>query len=206
MSCHSIRISWHQRSTARPVSSVPLSETQVAGWPRRVMITLKFSHYPQSRRRGVGNERKALASEVINDSQDAEAAPIREGIRQEVEAPALVRTLWDRQRRPGAERTFAPATPTDLKPFLPVEPAELLVVHDDAFALEQDVKPPIAKPPAQGSQFAQTSPNNPIVWPDAPVAPTFGPLPSCTRPPFAHRICSVDVRRPLALRRASPFF
>jgi hypothetical protein len=70
----------------------------------------------------------------------------------------------------GAERTLAAATPTYLKPFLPVEPAELLVVHDDAFAPEQDVKPSIAKPPTEGGQFAQTSPDNPVVRPDAAIA------------------------------------
>jgi hypothetical protein len=37
-----------------------------------------------------------------------------------------------------------------LQPFLAVEPSQLLVVHDDALALEQDVQPPIAEPSANG--------------------------------------------------------
>jgi hypothetical protein len=42
----------------------------------------------------------------------------------------------------------------DLQPFLAVEPAQLRVVHDNAFACKQEVQSPIAEPPANGSQFA----------------------------------------------------
>jgi hypothetical protein len=48
---------------------------------------------------------------------------------------------------------LAAATPAHLQPLLAVEPAEFLVVHDDAFAREQDVEPPIAEPPANAGQL-----------------------------------------------------
>jgi hypothetical protein len=40
-----------------------------------------------------------------------------------------------------------------LKPFFTVEAPELLMVHDDAFAHEQDVKPAITKSPANEREF-----------------------------------------------------
>ena len=52
----------------------------------------------------------------------------------------------------GAERPLASAAVPNLQPFLAVEPAQLLVVHDNAFACKQEVQSPIAEPPANGSQ------------------------------------------------------
>ena len=50
---------------------------------------------------------------------------------------------------------LATRSPADLKPFLAVETTQLLVVHDDALAPEQDVEPAIAEPPANGRKFTQ---------------------------------------------------
>jgi hypothetical protein len=50
-----------------------------------------------------------------------------------------------------------------------VEPSQLLVVYDDAFAPEQDMQPPIAEPSANSGQFAQARPYRGIVQPDAAV-------------------------------------
>jgi hypothetical protein len=83
---------------------------------------------------------------------------IGESIRQEVQAPALG-ALRQRHRRPGAQGPFAPASTTHLQSFLAIEPAQLFVVHDDAFAPEQDMQPPIAEPSANGGQFAQPCPD-----------------------------------------------
>jgi hypothetical protein len=57
-----------------------------------------------------------------------------------------------------------------LKPFFAVEAPELLMVHHDAFAPEQDVKPAITEPPANGRKFTQTSPYRRIVGATAAIA------------------------------------
>ena len=61
-------------------------------------------------------------------------------------------------------------TPMHLQPLPTVEPSQLLVVHDDAFASEQDMQPPIAEPPANGSQLAESGPYRCIVRPAAAIA------------------------------------
>ncbi len=53
---------------------------------------------------GSGISRQALAREVVNDCQDAEASPVRESIRHEVQRPALIRTARQLQRCPHAQR------------------------------------------------------------------------------------------------------
>jgi hypothetical protein len=85
----------------------------------------------------VCDQRQAFATEVIDHREDAEAAAIGKSIRQEVEAPALVRPLRDRQRRPRTPRRLAPAAPAHLQPFLAIEAAELLVIHGQTFAAHQ---------------------------------------------------------------------
>ena len=115
---------------------------------------VKLAHDPQSGQRRVGHQRQAFPREVIDDRQDPEPSAIGECVRQEVQAPTLVGTLRQRHRRPCAQRTLAAATPAHLQPFLAVEPAELLVVHDYAFAREQDVQPSITEPPADGGELA----------------------------------------------------
>ena len=152
------------------VSSVPLSETHIAGRPRAAM---RASSSRATRRPGSevsAHQRQAFPREVVDDRQDAEAPAIGERIRQEVQAPALIGALRQRHRRPRAQGTLAAAAPAHLQPFLAVEPTELLVVHDDAFAGEQDVQPPIAEPPANGGQLAQPCPHRRIVRPAAAIA------------------------------------
>ena len=57
---------------------------------------LKLAHDPQARQRSVRDQRQAFTGEVVDDSENAEAAAFREGIRQEVQAPALIGSLRDR--------------------------------------------------------------------------------------------------------------
>lgn len=115
-----------------PVSSVPLSQT---------------------RQRGVGDQRQAFAAEVVDHREDAETTTIDESIRQEVEAPSLVRPLRDRHWRPCAERPFAPATSAHLQPFLAIQAAKLLVVHGQTLAAHQDKQTAVAEPTADAGQF-----------------------------------------------------
>jgi hypothetical protein len=67
---------------------------------------------------------------------------------QKIERPALVRTLRQHQRRPGAECPLTSPAAANLKPLLGIKPAQLFVVQCNAFSLQQDMQPPIAEAPA----------------------------------------------------------
>jgi hypothetical protein len=45
-----------------------------------------------ARQRGVRHESQALACEVLDNHKNAKAAPVREGVRGEVQRPALILT------------------------------------------------------------------------------------------------------------------
>jgi hypothetical protein len=59
----------------------------------------ELANDPRPRQRHVGDERQALAGEVVDDREDAEAAAVGEGVRQKAEAPALVRPLRERDAK-----------------------------------------------------------------------------------------------------------
>ena len=141
------------------VNSVPLSETHVAGRAALGDDGIELASDPQARQRGVGDQRQAFAGEVVDDRQDAKPPAVAQLIVQEIERPALVGALRQRHRRPGAERPLAAAATAHLKPFLGIEPAQLLVVHRHALALQQDMQPAVAEPPAHSSQLAQPDPD-----------------------------------------------
>jgi hypothetical protein len=82
------------------------------------------------------------------------------------------------------------------------------VVHDDAFAREQDVQPPIPEPTANGSQIVEPRTYARFVRAAAAI-PDRCAIGSerRTRPPLADLIRDPKVSDgPLAWRRASPFF
>jgi transposase-like protein len=68
----------------------------------------------------------------------------------------LIGTLRQHYRRSRAQGPFAPASTTHLQSFLAIEPAQLFVLHDDAFAPEQDMQPPIAEPSANALTAASS--------------------------------------------------
>src|SRR5262249_55213807 len=111
------------------VSSVPLSESH-----RRTTTNcserVELVHYPQGGQRGIGDERQTLAREVVDDRQNAKAAAVIQCVRCEVEAPTLIGALGDCDWRPRAESPLAARAPAHLQPLLAVEPAQLLVVHE----------------------------------------------------------------------------
>jgi len=84
MSCHSTPLCWHHLRTATEVSSVPLSETMVAGL---------FACQPKARERGVGHQRQALPAEVVDNGQHPETPTVREGIRSCI---AVGWSVWSR--------------------------------------------------------------------------------------------------------------
>jgi hypothetical protein len=72
------------------VSSVPLSETILAGRAADRDESIELTHDAQPRQRGVGDQRQAFPGEVVDDRQYAEPLAISECIPQEVQAPALI--------------------------------------------------------------------------------------------------------------------
>jgi hypothetical protein len=84
VSCQSTRRSGVQASIAMLVSSVPLSETQVRGLPDYDDRVQLASDAPAGDR-GIGNQRQAFASEVVDHGEDAEPPTIGERVGDEVE-------------------------------------------------------------------------------------------------------------------------
>jgi len=89
---------------------------------------------PRTGQRGVGDQRQAFTGEVVDDDEDAEAPAVAQLVMQKIERPALVRTLRQGQRRRCPEHSLAAAATANLQPFLGIEPAQLLMVQQEAFA------------------------------------------------------------------------
>jgi len=60
---------------------------------------IEFARHPAAGDRGVDDQRQALAGEVVDNDQHPEAAAIGQHGGDKVEAPALIRSLWQRHRR-----------------------------------------------------------------------------------------------------------
>jgi len=74
------------------------------------------------------------------------------------------------QRRSGAKRPLATAATANLKPFLGIKSAQLLVVQRDAFALQQDVQSVVTEAPPDGGDLAQTGSQEAVLRPLAAIA------------------------------------
>ena len=100
------------------VSSVPLSLTIECGRPRwkTMLSSSRATRMPDSD--VSAHQRQAFPAEVVDDREDAEAAAIGEAVGEEVQAPALVRSLRDRHGCACAQRPLAATAPADLQPFL----------------------------------------------------------------------------------------
>src|SRR4051794_36512298 len=95
-----------QPRMAREVSSLPLSlTTRVAPFDDAV----ELASNADARERVVDDQSQAFPSEVIGHSKHPELPAAGQGVRHEVQRPALVRSLWQRHRRPRSDRPFAPA-------------------------------------------------------------------------------------------------
>lgn len=96
--------------------------------------------------RRVDDRRQAFAAEVVDDAEHAEPPAVRQGIRHEVERPALVRFLRDCHGRPGPDRALPVATPTYRERLFPVYVIVLLPVDLPTFLLRQDKQAPVTEP------------------------------------------------------------
>lgn len=117
---------------------------------------VEFPRDADARDRVVRNRCQAFAAEVIDHAQNSEPPTIDEGVRHEVQRPALVRTLRDRHRRLRTQRPLAAAAFAHGEPFFAIEPEQLLVVHLYPLASQQNVQPAIAEPATLRRQLSQT--------------------------------------------------
>ena len=87
------------------VSSVPLSLTMIKGRPQRGNQQVKFACNPGACERCVGDQTEALAGEVVDNRENAEATAVRHLVMDEVEGPAGIDRRLDQDRRPDADGT-----------------------------------------------------------------------------------------------------
>src|SRR5260370_25090600 len=176
------------------------------GWLDRE--PLKFAHHPYPAQGGVDHRRQALATEVVDDAQDAEAAAVAQGVGDEVERPALDDS--DRQRH-RCSRTYcplSPSTPAHHQPLFPVQSIQLLVVQRIAFARQHPAQAPIPEAPPLRGQLPQSLPQCRVVRSSAPVTQSRTIQP--------HHLARVPLTQPVTLhypnhcysprRRLQPFF
>jgi hypothetical protein len=147
-----------------------LSLTIMNGRPRRSAIRFQLAGDASAGQRTIGDQRQAFPAEVVDHHQHPEAPAVAQDVRGEVQAPALVRCLRDRQRGPRAERPLAAAALPDRQPLLAVQPEQALVVDHDAFPPQQDQQPPVAEATALGGQLVQPAAELGIVGTTRPVA------------------------------------
>jgi hypothetical protein len=118
----------------------------------------------------VGDEREAFSAELVDDRQNAESPAVDQRIRQKVEAPALVCSLRDGDRRTGPQRSFASAALAHRQPLLLVEPVQLLAVQKDALPFQQNVQPAVTKAPTLRRQRTQSLPQTDVIWAQRGIA------------------------------------
>lgn len=95
---------------------------------------------------------------------------VGERVGDEIQRPAFVRTRRKRQRGTRPESPLAAATLANLQAFLAVEPPEPLLVHCQAFSLQQEMQTPVAKPATHMRQLPNAQPNGTVVRAQASVA------------------------------------
>lgn len=117
---------------------------------------IELTPNPRAGDRRLRDQAHTLPAVVIDHGKDSERAPTGDGMRDEVEAPALVRFLRDCHRCPRAQCLLATATMAHLQPLLAIEPSELLVVHCLSFPAQQPVEPPVAEPASLARQLTDT--------------------------------------------------
>src|SRR4029077_14007900 len=139
---------------AFPVSSVPLSETIISGLPRSATIPMERADNPRTRERGIDLGGKPLAGELILDVEHPEASARLHHVPHEVEHPNVVWPLRLAQWRPRADRALATTPPANRKPFLAIQPVDLLQVHAPSLAFGHLPQPPVAEP----ASFARQRP------------------------------------------------
>ncbi len=119
----------------------------------------------------------------------------------EVQTPALVGQRQHGGRCPRADGALASLPATYRQTLFAVKPLGLLAVDRDAVPAQQDVKPPIAEPPALLRRLAQSRPQVAIISPARAVPHALANRSDdSTRPPLAHPQRRLEVRDRFPLR------
>jgi hypothetical protein len=89
-----------------------------------------------------------------------EAVAVGDRVRQKIDTRTLIGTPRDCHWYTGSHGSLASSPSAHLQPFLVVEAAELLVVHDKAILLQEKLEPAVAEPagarwPARADEFAR---------------------------------------------------
>src|SRR3546814_11415382 len=111
--------------------------------------------------------REALARKVVAYRKDADAPAADQRVADEVEAPALVRSLRQRHRS-RAHGSLAATPAPDPKVLLAAYPQQLLVVHDQTLASQHDDSPTVAKTPGPRRAYPAQRPQHTITTPTRP--------------------------------------
>ena len=130
------------------VNSVPLSETIVFGMPRSAITWSSSRATRVSGQRCVSHQNQVLATEVINDCQDAKPATVCQRVRHEIQAPALVWAIRQHHWLPCAQSTLSTTSATHLKLLFTVDAPHFLVVHLKTFSGDHHVNTAATKPTA----------------------------------------------------------
>lgn len=151
--------------------------------------------------RSASSSRVTRRPESEVSATSARDPTVREGIRHEVEAPADVGPIRDHDGTPRAERSLGSSAPTDLERLVPIQPAQLLLVHDDTLAPEHDVDPPIAEAAALAGHGLHGLAQGPIVGTDASIAHAVAiDAQYLARPTLAHSVRRTGISHVFAPR------
>src|SRR5271166_5935449 len=149
---------------------------------------VQLAGHAGARERSVRDEPQAFPRGIVNHRQDTKPAAIGELIVNKIKAPAIVDPLRGGDRGARAKRAPAAFAPSHAKLFFPVEPEHALVVHSKPLPPQENMQPPVAKPPPLMRQMPEPLPKRSIAAPPRTVAHRH-PRTSHhrTRPPLAHR-------------------
>src|SRR5205814_8648520 len=95
------------------------------------------------------------AGELLLDVDNPDPSARPQPVRHEVEHPTLASPLRPVQQRPRADRALPTTPPSNRKPFLPIQPVDLLQVHAPSLAFGHLPQPPVAEPASFGRQRPQ---------------------------------------------------
>jgi hypothetical protein len=112
------------------------------------------AHDPRAADREVGQERRAVAPAVIDNTPAAKAAAGPQGIARKVDRPALVAPLGHDQAQAFSLRWSAPMTTAQRQILRPVQAVGLLAVDHQALPAEQRMQSHLAEPPVLPGEVA----------------------------------------------------
>src|SRR5262245_14778751 len=99
--------------------------------------SIQNPHDPLSRQRAIHLDRRALATEIIDDGQCPEGAAIDQSVGHEIHRPAFVHAARCGKRLTRERSHAASSLPTNGQALGSIQPLHSFVVHDVSFASQQ---------------------------------------------------------------------